>query len=93
MFYINFRENSRISLKRNANLGPANVRYHDLCVLPPGIRFLLQPELCCGASYAHTVCMYLAPVLGIQIRKFLGLLDPDLDPLVRGPDSDPPLIS
>ncbi len=28
-------------------------------------------------------------VLGIRIRMFLGLQDPDPDPLVRGPDLDP----
>jgi hypothetical protein len=34
------------------------------------------------------------PVLGnqIQIRMFLGLLDPDPDPLVRGTDPDPEII-
>ncbi len=35
-------------------------------------------------------------MLGIQIRKirmFLGLLDPDPDPLVRGMDPDPSLFS
>jgi hypothetical protein len=35
-------------------------------------------------------------VLGIRIRKirmFLGLLDPDPDPLVRGMDPDPSLFS
>jgi hypothetical protein len=32
---------------------------------------------------------YLAPVLGIWIRMFLGLLDPDPDPLIRGMDPAP----
>jgi hypothetical protein len=31
----------------------------------------------------------LQPVLRIRIHMFLGLLDPDLDPLVRGMDPDP----
>ncbi len=30
------------------------------------------------------------PVL--RIRMFLGLMDPDLDPLVRGTDPDPSII-
>ncbi len=36
-------------------------------------------------------------VLGIRIRMFLGIQDPDQDPLVRGtepdPDKDPSLFS
>jgi hypothetical protein len=31
-------------------------------------------------------------VLRIRIRMFLGLLDPDPDPLVRGMDPDPSFI-
>jgi hypothetical protein len=31
---------------------------------------------------------FLLTVLGIRIRKILGLLDPDPDPLVRGTDLD-----
>jgi hypothetical protein len=37
----------------------------------------------------------LEPVLGIRIRRihiFLGLLDPDLDPLVGGTDPDRSII-
>jgi hypothetical protein len=34
-----------------------------------------------------TVCFYRA-VLGIRIHMFLGLQDPDPDPLVRGKDPD-----
>jgi hypothetical protein len=30
--------------------------------------------------------------LRIRIHMFLGLLDPDLDPLVRGIDPDPSII-
>ncbi len=49
-------------------------------------------KICVGARQVH-----LQLVLGIRIRnrirKFLGLPDPDLDPLVRGtdpaPDPDP----
>ncbi len=36
--------------------------------------------------------MHITAVLRIQIHRihvFLGLLDPDLDPLVRGMDPDP----
>jgi hypothetical protein len=38
------------------------------------------------------ICVsYLSLVVGIRIRMFLGLLDPD--PLVRGTDPDPSLFS
>ncbi len=45
------------------------------------VRFAL---LLNGRSY---IFEFLLTVLGIRIRKFLGLLDPD--PLVRGMDLDP----
>jgi hypothetical protein len=46
------------------------------------------------SSGLDRIGLSLKPVLRIRIRsrKFLDLLDPDPDPLVRGMDSDPSII-
>jgi hypothetical protein len=39
----------------------------------------------------HSATLFLS-VLRIRIHMFLGLLDPDPDPLVRGMDPDPSIV-
>ncbi len=40
----------------------------------------------------QVLVQYEKPVLGIGIRMFLGLMDPDPDPSVRGTDPGPSVI-
>ncbi len=40
----------------------------------------------------HNIAPPFQPFLRIRIRMFLGLLDPDPDPLVRCTDPDPSII-
>ncbi len=44
-----------------------------------------------GGPAARAASSVLTAVLRIRIHVFLGLLDPDPDPLVRGMDPDPDL--
>jgi hypothetical protein len=49
-----------------------------------------ERSFCCRADPGpEAIYSLLKAVLGIRIRMFLGLLDPDLNPLVRGVDPDP----
>ena len=50
---------------------------------------LHTPQHHIGMQRVKKERQYLAPVLGIRIRLFLGLLDPDPDPLVTSMDPAP----
>jgi hypothetical protein len=52
-------------------------------------RIRLQPPQGKHPALQNMKFLYFFPVLGIRIRMFLGLQDPDPDPLVRGADPDP----
>ncbi len=79
----------RLEVGRLQQCGAAAARFQE----ENGTNARLQLPL--NHSLQHKVHMYPLAVLRIRIHRihmFLGLLDPDPDPLVRGMDPDPPII-